>query len=110
MRAQQHGHQVKLSIRNERRRGVGVGFVPRVDDPREWLRWSDLAICTDNAVYMLDIERHRRAGGHAIASTPETASWEIDRSQGEQVLKKAGIETLKSREFKDYDSAISFVK
>lgn len=110
LKAQQYNHEVKLSIRNERRRGVGEGFVPRVDDPREWLRWCNLAIATDNVVYMQDIARHRASGGKAIAATPETAQWEIDREVGHAVLKKAGVATLPSREFSDYDTAIQHVK
>ena len=110
IRAQQHGHDVKFSVRNPKRQDVGKGFVKTVEDPRDWLRWSNLAVCCDNAVYMQDIERHRRAGGHAIAATPETARWEIDRAEGEKVFKKAGIATITSKEFTDYDAAISHVK
>jgi phosphoribosylamine--glycine ligase len=110
LRAQEHGHDVKFSIRNPKRKGVGEGFVPRVDDPREWLRWSNLCICCDNAVYIEAIKQHRANGGIAIAATPETAAWEIDRKIGEEVFHKAGIPTIPSREFSDYDAAISFVK
>lgn len=110
LRAQQHGHEVKFSIRDPKRKGVGVGFVPRVNDPREWFRWSNLIICTDNTVYMQDIDRHRRAGGHAIAATPQTAEWEINRTEGQKVLKAAGVQVPAFREFGDYDLAIAYVK
>jgi hypothetical protein len=90
LRAQQWGHDVKLAIRAERRQGVGKGLVPKVDDPRDWFRWSNLIICTDNSVYLDAIASHRRDGGLATAATPETSRWEIDRSIGHRVLKKAG--------------------
>jgi phosphoribosylamine---glycine ligase len=111
IRAQKHGHEVKLAIRpNERKKLVGKGFVDVVPDPREWLRWSNLTVACDNAVYMRDLDAHRAAGGKVIAASQETAQWEIDRQIGQQVLHKAGIPTIPSKEFKDYDTAIAHVK
>ena len=111
LRAQRHGHEVKLAIKpNERKKTVGKGFVSVVPDPREWLRWSNLVICTDNSMYLTDLDRHRAAGGKVIGSTKETASWELDREIGQRVMKKAGIPVAESKEFPDYDSAISHVK
>src|SRR4029077_11097739 len=39
----------------------------------------------------------------------ETALWEIDREVGQKIMEKAGIPTLKSTPFTDYDTAIAHV-
>jgi len=111
LRAQQAGHEVKLAIKPTEKNALrGKGFVTVVPDPREWLRWSNLVVCCDNAMYLQDLERHRAAGGLVIGSTKETAAWEIDRQVGQAVFKKAGIPVLQVTEFHDYDAAISYVK
>lgn len=110
LRAQRDGHEVKLAIRNERRLLVGKGFVEVVRDPREWLRWANLTVACDNAVYTRDLDAHRLTGGKVIASSQETARWEIDRQLGQSILRKAGIPTIPSIEFSDYDKAIAHVK
>jgi phosphoribosylamine--glycine ligase len=81
-----------------------------VDDPRPWLRWSNLVVACDNNVYLRDLDAHRAAGGSVLAASVETALWETDRQKGQAVLKKAGIDTIPSTEFSDYDAAIRFVK
>lgn len=111
IRAQKHNHEVKLAIRpTERNKLVGRGFVNVVPDPREWLRWSNLVVATDNNVYIQALDAHRATGGKVIAASQETAAWEINRTRGQEIFRKAGILTLKSTQFNDYDSAITHVK
>lgn len=111
MRAQAAGHDVKLAVRQtEKQKHIGRGFVEVVDDYRPWLRWSELVVCTDNSLYIHDLDRHRQEGGLIIGPTPDTAAWEQDRNIGQTVLRKCGIATLPSFEFDDYDRAINHVK
>lgn len=113
MRAQRAGHDVKLFVRqtpDDKQKHIGRGLVPMVDDFKPWLRWSELVIATDNTLYLLDLERHRKEGGKVIAASQETAAWEINRQRGQEILRKAGIPVLPSKEFHDYDSAIAHVK
>src|ERR1700675_2356247 len=108
MRAQRAGHDVKLFVRqDEKQKHIGKGLVPLVDDFKPWLRWSDLVVITDNTLYLLDLERHRKEGGKVIAASQETAAWEVNRQKGQEILRKAGIPILPSQEFHDYDSAIA---
>lgn len=110
MRAKQAGHEVKLAIKQtDKLRFIGKGFVDVVDDFRPWLRWSTLAVATDNTKYVIELDRHRQEGGVVIAPSPEVAAWEHDRNEGQRVFKRAGIQTLPSYEFDDYDRAIAFV-
>ncbi len=111
LRAQQQGHTVKVAIKPiERRMLIGKGLVDVVRDPREWFRWADLVINTDNSVYLRDLDNHRKEGGKVISSSQETALWEIDRLVGQGIMRKAGIPTIPSKEFTDYDTAIAHVK
>jgi len=111
IRAAQAGHEIKLAIRNdERTKHIGHGFVEVVRDHKEWLRWAQLTVCTDNSLYLLDLDRHRQEGGLIIAPSQEAARWELDRKFGQDVFRKAGIDTATSKEFHSYSDAIAFVK
>lgn len=111
IRAQAAGHQVKLAIKpDEKSKDIGKGFVEVIPDHRPWMRWADLVLCTDNTLYLQDIERHRADGGLVIGPTREHAQWELDRQLGQEVLKKHGIAIAESKTFSDYDQAIAYVK
>jgi phosphoribosylamine--glycine ligase len=45
-----------------------------------------------------------------IGGNEESAAWEIERSLGMKIFEKADIPVLPYREFRDYDSAIAYVK
>jgi phosphoribosylamine---glycine ligase len=111
LRAKTAGHEVKLCIRKtEKNKFVGRGFVEVVDDFRPWLRWSNLVVACDNNTHIHALDLHRRDGGLVIAPSAETAQWEINRQLGQSIFKKAGIPTIPSTQFSDYDSAIRYVK
>ena len=111
IRAQNAGHEVKLSIRqDEKTRHIGNKWVTVVNNHREWLRWAQIIICTDNSFYLQDLDRHRQEGGLVVAPSVEMSRWELDRKVGQDILKKAGVNVLDSKEFHSYDDAIAFVK
>lgn len=111
IRCSNAGHEVKLAIReDERTKNIGRGFVTVVRDHREWFRWANLVVCTDNSLYLHDLERARREGQRIIGPSVEAAAWELDRKLGQDVFRKAGINIATSKEFHSYDDAIAFVK
>lgn len=111
IRAADAGHQVKLAIReDERTKDIGKGLVEVVRDHKQWFRWSDLILCTDNSLYLRDLDSYRKEGGLIVAPSQEAAQWELNRQLGQDVFRKAGINTAVSREFHSYDDAASFVK
>lgn len=111
VRAQQAGHEVKLAIRDdERTKMIGRGFCEVVRDHKAWLRWANLVVCTDNSLYLRDLDSHRREGGLVIAASPAAAQWELDRKLGQDIFRKAGINVAASKEFHSYDDAIAHVK
>ena len=111
MRCQRDGHDVRLAMKiDEKSKNIGKGIVNVVDDYRKWMRWADLVFMADNTLYTHDLDRLRGEGIKVIGATIEAASWETNRSTGMKVFQKAGIEVASCKEFKDYDSAIAYVK
>lgn len=112
MRCIRAGHRVKWYFKPDLRSAeVGRGLVERVDDWREWMRWADLVVMSDNTKYLREIDAWRQNEDIAIiGASSEAASWELDRKTGQEVFKKAGIPVPDFKEFSDYETAIAFVK
>lgn len=112
MRAIASGHQVKWAFaKTEKNKDIGRGLVERVDDWRPWMRWADLVILGDNTKYLREIDAWRaRENIPVVGATSEAAAWELNRTLGQKVFKKAGIDVLPYREFSRYDDAIAYVK
>jgi phosphoribosylamine--glycine ligase len=81
-----------------------------VPDFHPWLRWADIIILEANGAYLTEAARWQAEGMLVIGGTPESAAWELDRTKGMQVFKKAGIPAPPFREFNDYTEAIKFVE
>lgn len=112
IRALADGHEVKHFIRpaDPKLAGVGEGLVDRVADFRDFTKWADLVLYTDNSKYLVDLERMREEGVCVVGPTREHAAWELDRKVGMDVMREAGIKVAPLVEFSDYDRAIAFVK
>ena len=112
MRASAQGHQVKWSFaKSDRTKDYGKGLATIVPDWRDWMRWADLVVLADNTKYLREVDAWRKNHGtKVVGSTQESAAWELNRTLGQGVFKKAGIAVPPYREFSDYDAAISFVK
>ncbi len=112
MRSQAAGHEVRWHFRkNGRNDEVGRGLVTVVRDWREWMRWADIVVLSDNTKYLREIDAWRKNHGiKVIGATAEAATWELDRKTGQEVFKRAGIAVPPFKEFTDYDSAIAHVK
>lgn len=113
MRAQREGHEVKIFIPDKpKTEKIGQGLVTVVREFQSWLRWADVVLVADNRKYMRDIDNHRTTLGNnnVVGPSTETSQWENDRITGQQILRRAGIATIPSKEFSDYAAAISYVK
>lgn len=111
LRCQRDGHDVRLAMRiDEKTKHIGKGLVQVVGDYKAWMRWADIVFMADNALYVHDMDRWRQEGVKMIGATVESAQWEINRSTGMAIFKKAGIAVPSYKEFRDYDSAINYVK
>ena len=111
MRCIADGHQVKWYVPpDDKVVNVGKGIVERVKDPSDWYRWADLIFFSDNTKYIQYADSWRAKGWPVISASQRTVEWELDRAMGQQVMKKAGIQVPPFKEFRDYDSAIAYVK
>lgn len=112
MKCQDAGHEVRWYVSEARNRIIGEGLVPKVRDWHEHVGWADIIFCPDNLKFIRDLDalRKRDARKMIIAPTEETAAWETDRLKGMKILRGAGIDVPESREFSNYDQAITYVK
>ena len=111
MLCQKEGHKVKWYVGpDEKVALVGKGIVERVSDPREWYRWADLIVFTDNTRWIREAEFWRAFGVPVIAPSLAAADWELKRAVGMNVFKRAGIKVAESKPFTSYDPAIAYVK
>jgi len=117
MRCQRHGHDVVWfeSLRADgTKRRAGDGIVKKISDygelRRKWLDWADLIYLTDNAKYMELLESYRLKGYPIFGGGIHAAELEIERMAGQDAMKKAGMNIIPGKEFKDYKSAAAFVE
>lgn len=111
MKCQAAGHQVKHFItQTEKTKHIGRGLVDVVDDLHKWLFWPTLVFNTDNTKYLREMQRAREAKIVVVSATEETAQWELQRTCGQEILRKCGIAVPAYVEFNDYDKAIAYVK
>lgn len=112
MRSKAAGHATKwFYAKTDRTQNFGRGLVDIVDDWRPWMRWSDLVILADNTRYLREIDAWRaRENIPVIGATTDAAAWELNRTLGQRVFEKAGIDVPPYKEFSNYDQAIAYVK
>ncbi|WP_287459530.1 hypothetical protein [Sphingomonas sp.] len=115
LRCQDAGHEVRWFIRQTRMtQGIGKGLLVGknrlVSDYREWMRWADIVVLSDNVRYLHDLERWRAEGVLIVGACLESAAWETDRQKGQSILKAAGVKVPEFKTFTNYDQAIAYVK
>lgn len=104
------GHDVRYYIETAEDADIGNGFVPKVSEWRSHVPWADVIVFDDVLGHGTLAADLRSEGKAVIGGTPYTDRLEDDRSFGQDELRKAGITTLKYREFDDFDAAISYVR
>lgn len=109
------GHQVKYFIRKEADKEVADGFVPKTDDWEAEVDWADVIVFDD--IWIGDeigtgaiAEKLRSEGKAVIAGTNDTDRLEDDRGYAMDVLEAHGVNTLRHKEFTDFDEAIAHVE
>ena len=117
MRAMRAGHQVKW-FESPRKDGTlrtaGKGIVDKIHDynemRRKWLEWADLIYLTDNALYMHLLDPYREQGYPIFGGGVKAAELEIERMKGQESMKRAGMNIIPGKEFKDYKAAAAYVE
>ncbi len=107
--AQKEGNKVKLFISDKPSHEIGNGFVPKVNDWKKHISWADL-IVFDYTGYGKIASELRSEGKLVIGGTEYSDKLELDRSFGQDELKRHKIKTLPFKEFTSFHEAIEYVQ
>ena len=113
LRCMDAGHKVKVFCPKRKDGGrfrTGEGLTDRVNDWEAWMKWADLVFICDNTKYIYKMDEYHKKGFPIFAGNHMASQWELNRITGDEVFKRAGIETIPTHEFTKYDDAIKFVK
>lgn len=113
MKCRDQGHEIRWYMSKPvdyRAQPIGKGLIEVVNDWASWARWADIIIQDDNTKHVHALEFWRQKGARVIGACKEAAAWELDRTLGQQVFKRAGIRTADYKSFQEYDGAITYVK
>lgn len=103
---QSAGHKVKFFISPKAKSiRTGEGMVPKVQSWEPHMKWADLIVLSDNSYAQADLEWYFKKGFPIFGSNMEGASWELDRKKGQEIFRKAGIETIGGCSFTSYEDA-----
>lgn len=105
----QEGNDVKLYIEYKPCREVGYGFVPKVRNWEKQADWADV-ILFDYTGYGKKVAELKAAGKYVIGGTEYTDKLELDRSFGQNELKRHKIKILNYQEFSSFNEAIAYVQ
>ena len=117
MRCQDAGHDVLWFTRKRQDHEdqlAGKGIVPKLLDydllRTRYIGWADLIWLPDNTHYIDLLEPFRKLGYPIIGPNPITADLELNRARGQEAMQGAGLNTIPSKTFDDYDAAAKFVE
>lgn len=96
------------------RRMAGKGIVPKLIDydllRSKYIDWADLVFLTDNTHYLDMLEPFRQRGYPIFGPSARSAVLELNRSFGQDAMKRAGLQTIPGVSFNDYDAAARYVE
>ena len=113
MRLMASGHEVKVFMGPDpkgHRHPAGDGLVNKVENWQSHIKWADIICTSDNTKYVKELESLRKSGVPVFGCNVECAAWELQRDIGMRVLEEAGIDTIPSILFRNYDEAIKHVE
>jgi len=105
----QEGNEIKFFIQSQTEKDVGDGFVEKVNSWNEYVEWADVVIFDDIGFGRI-ADKLRLEGKKIVGGSSYTDRLENEREFGQQELIKAGVSTLPSWNFSDFDEAIKFVQ
>ena len=103
------GNDVKLYIEDKPSKEIGTGFVKKIRDWKKHIDWADVIIF-DYTGYGAICSELRSKGKLVIGGNEYTDLLELDRSYGQDELKKHKIKTLPFKEFLSFQDAIEYVE
>ena len=108
------GHKVRSFIRDRPKTcliGAGMFPITRRFSTAD-LDWADLILVAANQLYAREIDAWRRENPRAmmVGGVSEVSQWELDRTIGQEVLERCGVNVIPYQEFHDYAKAKAYVK
>jgi len=103
------GHEVKFFNQYEPGVEIGDGFVPKIDAWEPYIDWADV-IVFDYTGYGKIAAELRAKGKFVFGGTEYSDLLELDRSFGQNEMKKRKIKILKFKEFHTFHDAIQYVE
>lgn len=103
------GNDVKLYIEDKPSHEIGTGFVKKVRDWKKHIDWADIIIFDYTGYGKVCIEL-RAKGKLVFGGSEYTDMLELDRTFGQNELKKHKIKTLPYKEFASFQDAIDYVQ
>ncbi len=104
------GYEVKYYCASKDDRDVGDGFFPKIDNWKAEIPWADVVVFDDVFGFGNTASQLRKSGKLVVGGTAYTDQLEMDRSFGQNELKKFGVPILNYQEFNDFDIAIEYVR
>lgn len=106
---QQEGNEVKMFIDYKPCREIGDGFIPKVRNWEKHVDWADVIVFDYTGFGKIATEM-RKAGKFVLGGTEYTDNLELDRSFGQDELKRHKIKILTYKEFANFHTAITYVE
>lgn len=113
LRLQKEGSEVKYSIQDKDYRRIGDGFnLMKAHDYKKELSWvgKDGLIIFDQSGWGKEQDELRKAGYSVVGGSEGGDRLELDRQHAQEIFRKHGTKTVRSRHFKSPDEAIKFVQ
>jgi phosphoribosylamine---glycine ligase len=107
------GHDVKAYIADPEWQGILRGMIQRTDDWKrelDWVREGD-GIILFEAADSGELQDDLRCDGfHVIGGSAGGDRMENDRDFGQSCMRQAGMRTAPSQDFRDFDTALEFIR
>lgn len=109
------GHDVRVYVHEAEAHELYAGMLHRVDDWRSELDWirraGDEGIVLFESASMGDVaDELRRDGFHVVGGSAWGDRLECDRAFGQQIMRDVGMQTAPTHAFRDYDTALAFLR
>lgn len=112
LRLKEEGNDVKLFIKDRKRRECLEGFVEKTLDWKQELSWvgKDGLIVFDDVGFGMEQDRLRRKGYRVVGGSALGDKLEKDREYGQKIFSSCGIPIIDSHHFRTPQEAIEFVQ
>ena len=103
------GNDVKMYTEVSNLKEIGYGFVPKAREWKKHINWADV-IVFDYTSWGKEATELRKAGKYVFGGCVYSDKLELNRSFGQEELKRLKIKILNYQEFDSFQDAIKYVE